>query len=93
MILSLDHAYLTVPLENPIIPESGGPIVIYGPFKQEPVEKNKRSLHFRYVPDEFSNPLRELQNMMSSYFDVQTLGVKPNTMKLISKEDERALLF
>ena len=97
IILSLSHAYLTVPLEAPLVSSKGGPIamktrlgwVIYGPMHSTSISK-PRVLHLS-VRDQQDPNLENMNNMMKSYFEIETFGVKLDAKKVLAKNDERAL--
>ncbi|XP_073835482.1 uncharacterized protein isoform X3 [Musca autumnalis] len=99
MILSLQHAFLTVPLETPRLLSEFGPIVtltrlgaiIYGPIPGDVNNYPKRALHFHRCSRSEDAILEEMTSMMRNYFDTETLRVKINTKPLMSDEDKRAL--
>ncbi|XP_059217038.1 uncharacterized protein LOC131994307 isoform X1 [Stomoxys calcitrans] len=99
MILSLQHSFLTVPLEVPRLISEFGPIVtitrlgaiLYGPIPGDKNNTNKHVLHFRRCSKTENNLLEDMNNMMRGYFDVETLGIKVYTKPLISKKNERAM--
>ncbi|XP_075157655.1 uncharacterized protein LOC142230922 [Haematobia irritans] len=73
MILSLTHAYLTVPLETPRCTINSGPIavktrlgwVVYGPTGSDSEYTVKRIFHSRKSDDEY----KKLETLMTEYFD------------------------
>ncbi|XP_061389018.1 uncharacterized protein LOC133324149 [Musca vetustissima] len=81
LILSLQHSFLTVPLEAPRMMTDVGPTrlgaVIYGPIPGEKSSNLKRALHVRKrFEEENCDLLQEMHTMMRQYFDVETLGTK-----------------
>ena len=98
LILSLNHAFLTVPIEKPIVCENGGPIAIktrlgwllYGPVQEEEFDASNRVMHVRFCEEKI-NYIENMNSMMKNYFDMETLGVKLDAKKIISKAEERAM--
>ncbi|XP_059218365.1 uncharacterized protein LOC131994991 isoform X1 [Stomoxys calcitrans] len=84
LILSLNHSFLTVPLQVPRMLADGGPFIsmtrlgaiIYGPFPGEKISTTKRLHIQRRVDDHENQLLQEMHDMMRGYFDIETLGVK-----------------
>ncbi|XP_075151711.1 uncharacterized protein LOC142225776 isoform X2 [Haematobia irritans] len=102
LILSLNHSFLTVPLQVPRMLTDSGPFIamtrlgaiIYGPFPGEKTSVIKRGLHIHRRFDENENQLlQQMHKLMSGYFDIETLGVKVTTETLRSKDDERAIML
>ena len=78
IILSLSHAYLTVPLEAPLVSPDGGPIamrtrlgwVIYGPVQGGKVQQPARAMHIRF--SKYSTLyLAKINKMLKIYFDME----------------------
>ncbi|XP_073814583.1 uncharacterized protein, partial [Musca autumnalis] len=96
MIISLSHAYLTVPLESPKILSPQGPIaiktrlgwIVYGPAKHS--SNQLISCHAFKSETELSS-LAEMEELMKGYFGLETFGVRLPTEPLLSNDDRRAL--
>lgn len=94
MILSLTHAFLTVPVEIPRCPDDNGPIavktrlgwVVYGPTGTGNEHVVKRVLHSRRFDEDVT-----LENIMKQYFEIESCMVKLDAKPVIPKDDERAL--
>ncbi|XP_073813433.1 uncharacterized protein [Musca autumnalis] len=95
MILSLTHAFLTVPIDVPMCPDDNGPIavktrlgwVVYGPCGTESEHLTKRVLHTRKSSAEDVS----LESIMRQYFDTESCMVKLDAKPVLSKDDQRAL--
>lgn len=94
VIISLIHAYLTVPVE---VPRTGlGPIatktrlgwLAYGPLSNN-VTESPRWLCHTYVKK--CDIMTDLNNLISSYFSIESFGIKPNVKPPVSKDDARAM--
>ncbi|XP_075162885.1 uncharacterized protein LOC142235518 [Haematobia irritans] len=98
LIISLHHCFLTVPLDVPRILSAAGPIatttrlgvMVYGPTAGTNPTTTRRALHARRYENK-EDDLQSLNVMMKNYFDMESLGVKITTTKLIPADDERAL--
>ncbi|XP_073816888.1 uncharacterized protein [Musca autumnalis] len=95
MILSLTHAFLTVPIDVPMCPDDNGPIavktrlgwVVYGPCGTESEHLTKRVLLTRKSSAEDVT----LESIMRQYFDTESCMVKLDAKPVLSKDDQRAL--
>ncbi|XP_075157654.1 uncharacterized protein LOC142230919 [Haematobia irritans] len=98
MIISLAHAFLTVPIETPKMRSPSEPIetktrlgwLVYGPV-EENIKKDFVSCHLRPLntfdePDKFE----KLESLMKEYFGIETFGIR-HTEPTISPNDKRAL--
>ncbi|XP_065370911.1 uncharacterized protein LOC135963059 [Calliphora vicina] len=93
IIISLAHAFLTVPIEVPQTSISKGPIavktrlgwLVYGPYSYDSIQL-RHAFHVRTV-EESGN----LEKLLTSYFGMETFGIKPNTKIIMSKEDTIAI--
>ncbi|XP_037809650.1 uncharacterized protein LOC119602292 isoform X1 [Lucilia sericata] len=96
MIISIAHAFLTVPNEVIENPSYFGPIVIkcklgliiYGPVKNCD-SKAKQVFCTNAVKNKTAD--EEIKDMMYNYFEVESCGVKSNIKTILSSEHERAL--
>ncbi|XP_075151031.1 uncharacterized protein LOC142225140 [Haematobia irritans] len=94
MILSLTHAFLTVPVEVPRCPDREGPIavrtrlgwVIYGPTGEENEDVVKRV----FVAKRHDENIR-MEQMMNQYFEVESILVKLDAKPVVAKSEEKAL--
>lgn len=96
MIISLAHAFLTVGIEAPRMLTPSGPFatktklgwIVYGPVKQN--NQKLVSCHV-FKSEKETESFQEIENLMKSYFGLETFGVRTPVKTLISKEDQRAL--
>ncbi|XP_075164615.1 uncharacterized protein LOC142237138 isoform X2 [Haematobia irritans] len=87
-----------LPLDVPRILSAAGPIatttrlgvMVYGPTAGTNPTTTRRALHARRYENK-EDDLQSLNVMMKNYFDMESLGVKITTTKLIPADDERAL--
>ena len=95
LIISLSHAYLTVPIETPQLISPCGLIItktrlgsiIYGNVKNNN-DKKSFSCYFKNFNSESEN-YDELENLMKSYFGMETFGIR-HCETFISMEDKHA---
>ncbi|XP_065368835.1 uncharacterized protein LOC135961266 [Calliphora vicina] len=96
MIISIAHAFLTVPNEVIENPSNYGPIVIkcklgliiYGPVKNCESKINQ-VFYTKAVKNRTAD--EEMKDMMYNYFEIESCGVKSNTKTILSSEHKRAL--
>lgn len=96
MIISLTHAFLTVPVEIPRCPDGNGPIavrtrlgwVVYGPTGQynNDVVKNV------FLTNQQGNN-STMEKMMKQYFEVESCLVKLEAKPVMAKSEENALII
>lgn len=94
MIISLAHAFLTVPIENPRMLSTLGPIatktklgwLVYGNVNDG--QGRLISCHLRKTNETESN--NELEVLMKSYFGIETFGMR-HCEPVLSANDQRAL--
>lgn len=100
IVISLNHAFLTVPVEIPRSLGDSGPIsvktrlgwLVYGPSSAREDRSMKRVLHCRRSVAYDDEKLNEMHTMMKQYFELETFGVKADLKPLTSSADERAML-
>ncbi|XP_075157633.1 uncharacterized protein LOC142230900 [Haematobia irritans] len=96
MIISLNHAFLTTPLEAPVTSMNSGLVgvktrlgwIIFGPKGNNNNVCRQRSLSINNAKSVEENKLR---NMMEQYFNMETFGIKPDVKPVLSNEDNRAM--
>ena len=96
IIICLMHAFLSVPVEIPTVQESGGPIavktrlgwMVYGAnnSNMKQLRTSRHAYHIRNVSSD-----NGIDDVISSYFSMESFGVKLPTKPVKSKADERAM--
>ncbi|XP_075151975.1 uncharacterized protein LOC142226001 [Haematobia irritans] len=95
MIISIAHAYLTVPTEIPTNTGSGPfvikcklGVVVYGPLEE--TNKNTKMICCTNAIESNTSD-DQMKEMMEKYFEVESCGVKLNTKPVVPKYHERAI--
>lgn len=95
MIISLTHAFLTVPVEIPRCPDGNGPIavrtrlgwVVYGPTGQD-----NNDVKNVFLTNQQGNN-STMEKMMKQYFEVESCLVKLEAKPVMAKREEKALII